>query len=347
MSWPSFTALPMQSITRISSILFVAYCTVASASAAIDGIVTNGTTGKPQPNVPVMLVKPGQGGMRTLGTTKSDNQGHFQFTHDEPGGGPQLLQADYQGVNYNTLLTPNMSTSGVDVRVYNATKSPANARIMQHMIVLEPGDAQTSVSETIILQNASNETYANPGLGGIRFYLPRSADGQVRVSVQGPGGMPLPRTAEKTDETDVMKVDYPIKPGETQVNLSYILHVGSPGTIAGRIAAIKGQPAGPVRFVVPPGVSLESSDIRSLGQEPQTQATIYDLVKPAYTVAVSGSGSLSQTSRDQSDGDVPQVEQKNPPVYAHLGWLMGLGLGILALGLSLLYRSSPVQAAGK
>jgi hypothetical protein len=332
---------------RILGLLVLVYCALPSVRAAIDGTVTNGTTGKPQPNVSIMLVKPGQGGMQTLGSTKSDQQGHFQFTHDQPGGGPQLIQADYEGVNYNKMLTPNMPTSGVDVRVYNATKSPAQARILQHMIVLEPGDAQTSVSETFILQNSSTETYANPALGGVRFYLPRSADGQVRVSVQGPGGMPLPRTAQKTDETDVMKVDYPIKPGETQVNLSYTLHVGSPGTITGQVATIKGQPSGPVRFVVPPGVTLESSDLNSLGQEPQTQAFIYDLVKSSYTIALSGSGSLNQNSTDQNDGDVPQVEQKNPPVYQHLGWLVGLGLGILTLGLALLFRSSPVRIAEK
>ena len=178
------------------------------ASAAIDGTVTNGTTGKPQAGVTISLIKPGQQGMQTLGTKKTDQQGHFLFENDRPGGGPELLQADFQGVNYNTLLTPNMPRSGVDVRIYNATKSPADARIMQHMIVLEPGDGQTSVNETFILQNASNETFANPGLGGIRFYLPTAADGQVKVSVQGPGGMPLPRPAEKTDEPNVLKVDY-------------------------------------------------------------------------------------------------------------------------------------------
>ncbi len=317
------------------------------ASAAIDGTVTNGTTGKPQAGVTISLIKPGQQGMQTLGTKKTDQQGHFLFENDRPGGGPELLQADFQGVNYNTLLTPNMPRSGVDVRIYNATKSPADARIMQHMIVLEPGDGQTSVNETFILQNASNETFANPGLGGIRFYLPTAADGQVKVSVQGPGGMPLPRPAEKTDEPNVLKVDYAIKPGETQVNLSYILHVGSPGTIQGRVVNIKGQPAGPVRFVVPPGVTLESQDLRSLGQEPQTQASIYDLVNPSYTIAVNGSGSLNQDTTGQSDPDVPQVTQQNPPVYRHFGWLIGLAFGILALGMLLLYRSSPIRAIGE
>ena len=144
---------------RILGLLVLVCCALPSAKAAIDGTITNGTTGKPQAGRNHLLVKPGQQAeCKRWALRRPDQQGHFQFTHDQPGGGPQLLQADYEGVNYNKLLTPNMPTSGVDVRVYNATKSPAQARIMQHMIVLEPGDAETSVSETFVLQNSSNET---------------------------------------------------------------------------------------------------------------------------------------------------------------------------------------------
>ena len=164
--------------------------------AAIDGTVTNGTTDQPQSGVSLTLVKPGAQGMQTLGQTTSDSQGHFHFEHDQPGGGPQLIQAQYQDVTYNTLLTPNIPTSGVDVRVFEATKSPAAAKIAQHMIVVQPSDGQTSVNETIIVQNNSNRTFANPESGEARFFLPPSANGQVRVQVQGPGGMPLPRPAE-------------------------------------------------------------------------------------------------------------------------------------------------------
>jgi len=117
--------------------------------------------------------------------------------------------------------------------------------------------------------------------------------------------------------------------------------------LRGRVANIEGQPSGPVRFVTPPGVTLESNDIKSLGQEPQTQATIYDLLTPAYAVNVTGTGSLGGGTADEADeADMPQVEQKNPPVYQHLAWLVGLALGILAVGVVLLYRSSPVRGAG-
>jgi hypothetical protein len=236
-----------------------------------------------------------------------------------------------------------MPTSGVDVRVYNATKSPAEARIAQHMMIVQPSDNETIINETILVQNNSHTTFANSDLGGVRFFLPPAANGQVRVQVQGPGGMPLPRPAEKTKQDDVFKIDYPVKPGETQFNMSYTMRAGSPLTLRGRVVNIEGQPSGSVRFVVPPGVTLESKDIKSLGQEPQTQATIYDLLTPAYALNVTGTGSLGGAAEEADEADMPQVEQKNPPVYQHQGWLVGLGLGILAIGIVLLYRSSPVR----
>jgi hypothetical protein len=328
--------------------LLLAASVALPAFSAIEGTVTNGTTNQPQPNVAMTLVKPGQQGMQTLGTTTTDAQGHFHFDKDQPGGGPQLIQAVYQGVTYNTLLTPNMSTSAVAAVVFNATKSPANAQITQHMIVVQPAQSQTNIAETIIVQNSSKETFANSELGGVRFFLPPAADGQARVSVQGPGGMPLPRAAEKTSESNVFKVDYPVKPGETQFNLSYVLPMGSPATLRGRIVKIKGQPDGPTRFIAPVGVTLASKDIRSLGQEPQTQATIYDLLTPAYTIDVTGTGSMAQAQADDTDeSDAPQVEQRNPPVYHHLAWLSVLGLGALLVGVLVLYRSSPIRDTGR
>ena len=137
--------------------------------AAIDGTVTNGTTNKPQPGVSVTLVKPGQGGMKTLGTTTTDASGKFVFTTDQPGGGPQLLQANYKGVNYNKLMTPNVPTSNVALPVYESTSSPAVVRVAQRMLVLEPNSSQFAVSETVVVQNDSTSTYNNDQLGALEI----------------------------------------------------------------------------------------------------------------------------------------------------------------------------------
>lgn len=319
-----------------------------SLFAAMDGTVVNRTTGKPQAGVSVLLVKPGQGGMRTIGTTTTDASGHFVFERDEPGGGPQLLEAKYDGVDYNKLMTPNIPTSNVELDIYQATKSPASARVAERMLLVEPSASQTGVSETVIIQNDSNTTYDNPSLGTLLFYLPPAAKGQVRVNAQGPQGMPLPRPAEKTKEADIFKVDFPVKPGQTEIDVNYVLPLGSPLTFQGRVVSVKGMPAGPLRLIAPPGVTLAGKDIQSVGTEPKTQANIYTVIAPAaFSVDIAGTGSLhndNDQAAQQDDSDSPQVTEGQPRIYAHLPWLLALAFCILGVGLVVLYRTSPVRS---
>jgi hypothetical protein len=337
---------------RVTKLILAGLCSAAIALCAIDGTVVNGTTGKPQGGVSITLVKPGQGGMRTLGSTTSDAAGHFAFANDEPGGGPQLLQAAYGGVNYNKLLTPNIPTSGVELNIFEATKSPAMAHIAQRMLLVEPSSSQIAVDETVIVQNQSKETYNNPAVGGVQFYLPPAANGQVRVNAQGPQGMPLPRAAEKTAKTDIFKVDFPVKPGETEFQINYVLPAGSPFTFHGEATAIKGMPSGPLRLIAPPGVTLAGKDIQQLGTEPNTQAAIYTVKRDdgPFSFDISGTGSLRGGTDDNAAGsaadtsDSPPVTEGNPTIYAHLGWLTGLGIAVLAVGLLVLLRSSPVES---
>ena len=334
----------------MSSLKVAAALLVFGASAAfasIDGTVVNGTTGKPQAGVSITLIKPGQQGMQTLGTTVSDASGRFVFEKDQPGGGPQLLQANYNGVNYNKLMTPNIPTSNVQLEIFEATKSPAIAHVAQQMLVFEPTANQVGVSETVVVENQSKTTYNNAALGSLRFYLPPATNGQVRINAQGPQGMPLPRPAEKTAESNVFKVDFPIKPGETEFQVNYVLPVGSPLTYRGRVVNVEGMPAGPLRLVAPPGVTLAGKDIQRVGTEPRTQATIYNVTAGEnFTVDITGSGSLhSADDSNAQDSDAPQVTEGKPRIYTHLAWLVTLAFSILGVGLIILFRSSPVRSS--
>jgi hypothetical protein len=316
-------------------------------AASIDGMVVNRTSGRPAAGVGITLLKPGAQGMQTLGSTTTDATGHFVFEKDQPGGGPQLLQASYKGVTYNKLLTPNMPTSTVELDIYEATKSPAIAKVAEQMLLLEPSSSRVSVDETVVIQNESNTTYNNDALGALRFYLPPAANGQVRVSAQGPQGMPLPRAAEKTDQSDVFQVNFPVKPGETQIQVSYVLPVGSPLTFRGRVVNIKGMKAGPLRLVAPPGVILAGGDVERIGTEPRTQASIYN-VKPSggFSVEVAGTGSLraGEEAAPSDENDSPPVTEGRPQIYKHLPWLIALALSILAVGFVVLFRTSPVRS---
>jgi hypothetical protein len=112
------------------------------------------------------------------------------------------------------------------------------------------------------------------------------------------------------------------------------------------------MPLSPLRLVVPSGVKLSGKDVELLGTEPNTQANIYNVLSSAaYSFDIAGTGSLHNPAADNAaaggsgdEGDGSQISEGNPQIYNHLGWLLGLALGILAVGMVVLFRSSPVQS---
>ena len=82
--------------------LFVA---AAAAFGAVDGTVTNQTTGKPQAGRDGDAVQTDAGRAASGGGVKTDAQGRFA-TKQDTGQEPLLLQTAYQGVTYNHMLPP-------------------------------------------------------------------------------------------------------------------------------------------------------------------------------------------------------------------------------------------------
>jgi len=303
---------------------------------AVDGVVVNGTTGKPQPSVLITLVQPGQGGMQTIATVKSDAEGKFKIDKEYPPG-PVLLQAVFGGVVYTQPLPPGTPTTGVSVKVFDSTNKPDAGKIAQHMILLEPGADALQISETFLYDNQTQLTYSDPVKGSAEFYVPKGASEPIKVTINSPGGMPISREAAKTKQANLYKVDYPVKPGETRFDIAYSLPAGDAFT------AKNPDPAAPLRLVTPKSVTLTGDGIDDLGQEPQTQAHVYNLRTPTADVKINGTGSLRETESNTQEEDLgqPKIEQAPARVYTRLYWVLGLTLGMLALGGVMLYRRGP------
>jgi 5-hydroxyisourate hydrolase-like protein (transthyretin family) len=331
-------------VVNIPRCFVLVFC-AGSAFAAVDGSVTNATTGKPAAGVEVTLVEPGQSGMNTLGTAKSDAAGKFAFT--ETPKGPSLVQASYQGVTYTKMIMPGTPSTGLQVEVYDATKKQV-AQVSQHMILVQPSPTELNVNETFLLQGDPKQTYVDPENGTLRLFLPKGVKGDLSVQATGPGGMPVTRALEKTKTPNVYKVDYPIKPGETRIDLTYAVpSSGTPPVLEGRVLHKEGK----TRLVAPNGVTLKASNISDIGKEPQSQASIYDLNGDTYKVEVSGTGSLqpaapADTSQEEDAGQ-PQITQEPAHVYHKIYWIMGLSFAILGLGTYLLASRSQVPAPKK
>jgi hypothetical protein len=304
--------------------------------AAVDGTVMNATTGKPQASVIVTLVQPGSLGMQTLGSVKSDAEGKFKIDKEIPPG-MALLQAVYQGATYNLRLAPGAPQNGVQLKIYDSTAKAGVAKISQHMILIEPSATSLDISETFLIENESTTTFQDPAKGSVQFYLPDSAGGNVKVTINAPGGMPIPRTAEKTNEKGVYKIAYPVKPGESRFDVSYSLPPTE--TFTSKIMHADGV----TRLVTPSSVTLSGDGVESLGQEPNTKAHIYNAGGAAYSVKITGMGSLRNqeaAAPDEDTGESNQIEEKAARVYTKMYWVLGLAFAILGLGGTLLYRKS-------
>jgi hypothetical protein len=303
--------------------------------AAVDGTVTNATTGKPQPGVVVMLVQPSQSGMQTLANVKSDAAGKFRIDKEYPPG-PALLQAIYGGATYNTMLAPGSPTTGVAVKVFDSTTKADVGRASQHMILIEPAADAVHVSETFLFDNKTQLTYADPAKGSAQFYLPKNAADKAQVVINSPGGMPIPRQAEKTTQPNVYKIGYPIKPGESRFDVTYTLPAGD--TFDGRTM----DAAAPTFVVTPPGVKLSGEGIDDLGEEPQTHAHTYRATAASFQLKMEGTGSLrnsgSAPAAAEEDNGAPKIEVAPARVYTKMNWVLGLTFGILALGGMMLFR---------
>jgi hypothetical protein len=235
-----------------------------------------------------------------------------------------------------------MPTSGVEVMVYESTNKAGTAKIGQHLIVMEPSADQIKISELFIIDNKTAMTYHNEAAGSAQFFLPPGSVEKARAIITAPGGMPVPRPATETAKAGIYKVDYPLKPGETRIEVTYTTPAAQ--KFSGKIAASDA----PTRIVTPAPVTLTGDGIESLGQEPQTQAHLYNLSGLDYNVLIDGTGSLNlgapanQDPQEAEDNGAPKVEVASARIYSRLGWILGLSFGILALGGFALYRRGEV-----
>jgi hypothetical protein len=307
--------------------------------AAVEGVVTNGSTNKPQPKVIVSLIQPGAQGMQTLASSVTDAEGKFKIDRSAEGAGPQIIQAIYDGVPYTKVLPPGTPTTGVPVVVYDATKSADVVGTEQHAIFIQPGANTTEVAENLLMKNDSKLTYNDAANGTLHFYLPPEAKGSVRVTINTISGMPIQRPAEPVDsKSSIYKVSYPIKPGETLFTIVYSLPASEPRQFASRILGKSGAV-----LVVPKGVTLEG-DAQAAGEEPRFNAPKYTVKPGDFKVRITGSGSFTAPGEDSSqqgadDSGQPQLTQSNPRLYGKLYLVLGLATAILGLGFIVLYRT--------
>jgi hypothetical protein len=162
--------------------------------------------------------------------------------------------------------------------------------------------------------------------------------GQVEVNATAPQGMPVRRVADKGKGPGEMKVDFPIKPGETRIDLAYTLPYASPSKFQTKFLL----PATQAMIAVPNGVELKGAGIKEEGKEPTTQASIFRVDAQSLDLEMSGTGELTGAGGgggEEGASRGPEIEQIKAKPYDKLYVVLGLAFAILGCGFALLYRS--------
>lgn len=315
-------------------------------SGAVRGTVRNGTTGAGSPGVTLTLSS-FLGGMTPVEETVTDAEGRFAFEKELPAvasGQPfaGAIRAELDGINYTEILRADDALDNVTITVYSASAEdiapPAN-----RVLILEPGGEEMVVRESFQFFNDSNPpvTYSTED-GTLRFFLPDAAKGVVQASGTGPAGMPLRSTALPAGGEGLFKVDFPLKPGESRIDLSYVV----PHADGDRFAVRSIYPDVATRVAAPEGVEIAGEGLELFGREPSTNAAIYSVQdSSAVTLTVAGQGALRRESEPSPSST--EITIQPAPIAQELVWIGGLTALILGLGFVHLLTSRRAAATGR
>jgi hypothetical protein len=199
-------------------------CTALAGSAfaaSITGQVINGTTNKPAAGDEVVILSLSQG-MSEIGRTKVDTAGNFKV--DVPDDGtPHMVRVNHQGVNYFPNGGPLMpGTTSATIQVYDtAKKLPVSTTVNVMRVAADSSSLQAT--ELFAVQNSSSpaRTLFDPEKT-YEFTLP---DGAIidSAAAHTQDGQPVNSAAVPQKEKNHYAFIFPLRPGETQFQITYHL----------------------------------------------------------------------------------------------------------------------------
>ena len=210
------------------------FLVLASASslfaATLTGKITNGTTNKPSAGDEVILIKLAAG-MEEVGHTKTDASGKYTFTFADADS-PHLVRAIHQGVTYHEPAPPG--TNSVDVTVYDVGTKVSGVQAVADLMYLQATQGKLGVTRIFAVDNTSKPPLTQINDSNFEFYVPVGAEiDDAQAQTQGGQGVNIAPTpqAEKGRYAFV----FPLRPGQTQFQVSYHLSYSGKATIDPRL----------------------------------------------------------------------------------------------------------------
>jgi hypothetical protein len=210
-------------VHRTAATAFVVMLLLALAAPAfafqITGRVINGTTNQPVHPATIRILNPSGGMLLEKEAQTLDESG--RFVADDLGNNAPvyLLRVDYQGVTYTQMVQPQGQKATAEVTVFEPTVSWNDVHVaMPHVILSRSNDTLRVQKFVQIVNHTSPPRSVYGPESRFTFYMPEDMLGSASIQVQSLA-VPLPASAEATDEPGFYTIDYPIRPGQTQVSI--------------------------------------------------------------------------------------------------------------------------------
>jgi hypothetical protein len=192
--------------------------TGSALAATVTGVVTNGTNNKPSAGDKVTLLQLAQG-MQELAHASTDNKGRFSI--NVPDDGLHLLRVTHEGANYFKPI--QAGTQSVEIEVYSAAAKVAGVTLDADVMRIESeATGGLRVVEHFFVKNSSQPPMTLFSEHPFELYLPAGAVVEGSAA-KAPGGMAVQSALVPGSEPNRFTILFPIRPGETEFQVSYKL----------------------------------------------------------------------------------------------------------------------------
>lgn len=221
----------------------------AIAQNMVSGNVVNMTKGQPAAGDDVVLLKLGEG-MQEESHSKTDARGAFTLNVASPGN-PHLLRVIHQGVNYDQ---PFNSSGPFQITVYDAVPRIPNLKGPIGIAQIDSDGKVLRVSESYDVTNNSDPPVAQFRPDNFVVTIPGNAVIDSAEARRGQGIWLKVTPQPVKGRPGKYLVDFPIRPGDTLLKVSYHLPYQGPTTLHLRLP----YPIQQFGVVHPPSITFKA-----------------------------------------------------------------------------------------
>lgn len=270
----------------------------ALSAATVKGTVTNGTHNKPSAGDDVILISLQQ---RMQETARTKTDAHGRYSINVPDQGMHLIRVDHQKASYFQPAPPGTDT--VDITVYDVAAAVPGITTEANVIRVETDTQGLHVTQSYFVKNDSKPPKTQFSGHSYEIYLPTNAKIEGAAAM-GPGGMPVASSPAPMGEPGHYAYLFPLRPGETQFQVTYSLPYSGSAKFTPRLA----DTADNVVVMVPKSMTFTpdpSTPYQPINDDINAQTFVAKNVTTTQPLgfSVSGSGALPRDVQTAQAGN--------------------------------------------